>query len=393
MRPAKFVRMVIAAGLVLGCITFSPRASAAGSWRKDRDVILYKNPDFYSAFPSIVRREDGELIAAFRRAPERRQFGEKSVTHTDPNSYLVLIRSKDQGQTWTTEPEMIYAHPFGGSQDPCLIQLRDQSILCASYGWALMQPDSMAAKRASMKHGGFVFMGGYLLRSLDGGKHWEAPLVPPPIPGETNVNAFGKPVPAFNRGALCQGKDGRLFWAVAAAVPGAPNRTAVHLMISSNGGIDWSYSCPIATDAKVTFNETSLYETAAGDLVAFIRTADFDDHTVLARSKDGGKTFAPWEDAGFQGHPHYALRLPGNDGVLLVYGYRHKPFGIRARILNADCTSPSAAQELVLRDDGGNGDLGYPWAVQITEKKVLVVYYFNQSDGTRHIAGTLLTRD
>ena len=88
----------------------------------------------------------------------------------------------------------------------------------------------------------------------------------------------------------------------------------------------------------MTFNETSLYETPKGDLVAFLRTADFNDHTAVARSTDHGKSFQPWQDAGWQGHPHYALRLP-DKRVLLVYGYRHAPFGIRARVLDAECTN------------------------------------------------------
>ena len=46
--------------------------------------------------------------------------------------------------------------------------------------------------------------------------------------------------------------------------------------------------------------------------------------------------------------------------------------------------------EIVLRDDGGNGDLGYPWATMLSKNRALVVYYFNLGDGTRHIAGTVL---
>jgi hypothetical protein len=137
----------------------------------------------------------------------------------------------------------------------------------------------------------------------------------------------------------------------------------------------------------VSFNETSIYETPKGDLVAFVRTEKYDDQTVIARSVDAGKSFR-WEGAGFQGHPHHAVRLP-DDRVWLVYGYRHKPFGIRARVLNSECTDAAAAPEIVLRDDGGSGDLGYPWAVVLPGGKVLTTYYFNQENGPRFIAGTV----
>jgi hypothetical protein len=59
-------------------------------------------------------------------------------------------------------------------------------------------------------------------------------------------------------------------------------------------------------------------------------------------------------------------------------------------VLNAECTDFRTASEIVLRDDGGNGDLGYPWATMIADERALVVYYFNEQDGTRYIAGTMV---
>ena len=109
------------------------------------DVIIYKDTRFHSAFPSIVRRPDGELIVAFRHAPDWRPLGAKGYTHTDPNSYLVSVRSKDNGKTWSQEPQLIFAHPFGGSQDPCLLQLSDGTLLCSSYGWSLVSSNVLAS--------------------------------------------------------------------------------------------------------------------------------------------------------------------------------------------------------------------------------------------------------
>ena len=381
------IPLVAAAILQPAC---GPAASAAPlGVRKLTDIVIYKDEKFYSAFPSVVRRPDGELLVAFRRAPERRLLGEKSYSHTDPNSYLVLVRSKDDGKTWSPMPELLFAHPFGGSQDPCMVQLSDRTIVCASYGWALLNADYAAQLPNSPRHGNFAFLGGFVLRSLDGGHSWQGPYSPPHVPSDGSVDIFGKPVPAYNRGAMCEGKDGRLYWVVAANTTAKPRKSETHLLISADKGVTWQYSCPVATDDKVSFSETSLYEPPKGTLVAFMRTGDFDDHTVLARSSDHGKSFQHWEDAGFQGHPHYALRLP-DDRVLLVYGYRHAPFGVRVRVLDPECTDAASAPEITLRTDGGNGDLGYPWATMLAKDRALVVYYFNQADGARHIAGTLL---
>jgi len=364
--------------------------AVAEEWAKERDLIIYEDHAFYSAFPSAITRPSGEVVVAFRRAPDRKVFGESGSNHTDPNSYLVQVRSADNGATWSS-PKLILAHPYGGSQDPCLIQLRDGSIVCSSYGWARVNEAARGRVKNNAIAGEFVFMGGYLVRSEDDGHSWSDLILPPPVPGSPTRTVFDTLCPAYNRGAMFEAKDGRLLWAVASRSEETGSRTENHLMSSRDGGMTWAYETAIAQDEKVVFNEASIYETPKGDLVTFIRTADFDDHTVIARSTDGGKSFDPWEDAGFQGHPHFPLRLPDNR-VLLVYGYRHKPFGIRARILNSECTDFRTAEEIVLRDDGGTGDLGYPWATMMADGRILVCYYFNKSNGARHIAGTILTQ-
>ncbi|MEO5997707.1 MAG: sialidase family protein [Chitinophagaceae bacterium] len=357
---------------------------------KIKDIVIYQDSIFYSSFPSIVKLANGRLLLAFRRAPERRQLGEKATNHVDPNSYLVMMQSKD-GEAWAKQPDLLYAHAFGGSQDPCLLQLRDNSLLCASYGWGFMTAEALAGLKqtTSQNAKGSIFLGGYLLRSTDGARTWQGPIYPPHIAPEINSDPYGKPVPAYNRGALYEGKDGRIFWVVAANDSRSPGKTSTHLLISTDKGLTWRYSCPVAVDEKVTFNETSVYETPKGDIVAFLRTAQFDDQACIARSTDGGKSFQPWEKMGFQGHPLQALRLP-DKRVLLSYGYRHTPFGIRARILNAECTDFATAPEIILRDDGGSSDIGYPWAVLLDTNRVLVTYYYNINNGPRHIAGTIL---
>lgn len=361
--------------------------------RKGEQVVIYQDPEYYAAFPSIVSRPDGELLVAFRRAPDRRAYGAPGCTHCDPNSYLVLVRSRDLGRTWSTEPESIYAHPLGGSQDPCMVQLDDGSLLVTSYAWMLLPAEGVeqAKGKTPAPFGwNFTFLGGYLMRSYDAGMNWEGPIIPPEVQGQA-TSYPGIPLPAMNRGAMVQGQDGRLYWAVAVDPAEAPGRTRLELLVSDTFGEQWDPVGNIAADDQVIFNETSLVETAAGDLVAFVRTAGYDDHGVVVRSSDRGVTWERWEDMGIVGHPYHALRLP-DDRVFLLYGYRHQPYGIRARVLDPDCTDFTGA-ELVLRDDGGSGDLGYPWACMTADGRVLAVYYFNEQDGPRYIGGTFLELD
>jgi hypothetical protein len=51
---------------------------------------------------------------------------------------------------------------------------------------------------------------------------------------------------------------------------------------------------------------------------------------------------------------------------------------------------------LIIRDDGGSWDLGYPVSVQLDSGEIVSVYYFNdkndsiqQDGGVRYIAGSI----
>lgn len=77
------------------------------------------------------------------------------------------------------------------------------------------------------------------------------------------------------------------------------------------------------------------------------------------------------------------------DGRLAItYGYRSDPYGIRARLSGDD--GQTWGREIILRDDGGCWDLGYPRTVQRPDGKLVTVYYFNDhEDQERYIAATI----
>src|SRR3546814_9876412 len=69
-----------------------PESNHSPSMRKNRDVIIYRDTRFHSAFPSVVRRPDGTILLAFRTAPDKSVFGEKGTSHTYSHSYIVTVK-------------------------------------------------------------------------------------------------------------------------------------------------------------------------------------------------------------------------------------------------------------------------------------------------------------
>src|SRR3546814_20914409 len=76
-----------------------PERNHSPSMRKIRDVIIYRDIRFHSAFPSVVRRPDGTILWVLRSAHNRSVFGEKGTSTVDPNSYLFKGTWQD-GVTW-----------------------------------------------------------------------------------------------------------------------------------------------------------------------------------------------------------------------------------------------------------------------------------------------------
>jgi len=71
--------------------------------------------------------------------------------------------------------------------------------------------------------------------------------------------------------------------------------------------------------------------------------------------------------------PPHLLQL--SDGrILCTYGYRRPPFGQRACISD-DGITWKKENEIILRDDAFNKDLGYPVSVELEPGKILSVYY------------------
>jgi hypothetical protein len=88
-------------------------------------------------------------------------------------------------------------------------------------------------------------------------------------------------------------------------------------------------------------------------------------------SKDGGKTWGKaWEFGRIGSPPHLLLRKDGS--IVVTYGRRRAPFGIRASISYDGCRT--FGEEFIL-SDAPNGDLGYPATTELADGSLVTVYY------------------
>ncbi|MGK3952343.1 sialidase family protein [Microbacterium sp. I2] len=119
--------------------------------------------------------------------------------------------------------------------------------------------------------------------------------------------------------------------------------------------------------------------------------------TEVYASDDGGLTWRFLSRVNDFGAP--GSLVPMSDGrLVVVYGYRQRPYGIRAVV--SDDEGMTWGPELIVRDDGGSWDLGYPNAFEVEPGKVGAIYYFNERDdaiqangGVRHIARSVFSID
>jgi hypothetical protein len=92
-------------------------------------------------------------------------------------------------------------------------------------------------------------------------------------------------------------------------------------------------------------------------------------------------------NTGVGGNPPTLTRLD-DSRICLTYGYRDAPYRMCGRVSDDD--GATWGDEIVLRDNGGGHDIGYPRSVQRGDGKIVTVYYWHDTpDGERHIAATI----
>lgn len=359
----------------------------------------------YVAFPNLAKLPDGRVLLAFRHAAERqKEYGRH--THVDPTAKIGYIVSYDGGKTFDKEFHVILDSNMS-DQDPCLNVLSDGRVICTYFQWELV-PKGMGpstwGKRKFARYGRTLFdqydcfhIGIAYSISDDNCKTWRH---------YPTLRTKGLPVCSGVRGNIIELPEGDLIMPFYGCLNyGEANR--VGLLKSTDRGETWKHLSVMAFDKKKDkqFLEPNIFRTQSGKVVGLFRTQSdflkpgvkFDDTYLnlhIAESYDNGASFEPVKefDDCWTSSPVHALQLKSGK-VLLSYGYRKDPMGIRIRVCNAELTDISECPEIVLRDDGICGDLGYTHAIQLDDGEILVAYYIPDPDGIRTIAITRLRED
>lgn len=341
------------------------------------NAIVYRNEDSYCGpISMLVKLPDEEVLLIFREAKWRGR-----TTHSDPTTRTCLIRSRDRGQTWFSQ---VTPDP-GGGNGTAMVRLSDGTILANAFHWVFVPPEERETlagmpRQTDVEWVNMVVAGGgvFMTRSRTDGYTWEPPVHIPEPEGWTEMACHG---------AALELPDGDLLLPV--TVRGSEDGQDQGLVLrSKDKGHTWGDGVCITDDgpADTSFHETRLLLCPSGRLLAMHRTPKANYFQNV--STDGGRTWSDTKDSGLwcgaSSPPD--LKLLADGRLLLTRGYRRGPFGVRCHV-SAD-EGDTWAQEVVLRDDGPDRDVGYPSTVQFSDGQLLTVYYWHGEDGIRHLQRT-----
>ncbi len=367
-------------GLIVGAAGLAGSADAGEPPGAARHVVVYREAGRFAGWPANhgIWSWGDEILVGFSRGTYKDRGPFHHIDHDEPEEFL-LARSLDGGATWSVErpeppgalvgtPGMRHGlFPPGAPQEHPIALPEPIDFAHPDFAMTVrMENSNKGTSRYSISYNrGHAWRGPYRLPTF--GQVGVMARTDYLVNGPSDCHLFltaSKP----------DGKEGRPFAA----------RT-------TDGGLTWRFLGFIGPEPTGYAIMPATARVSPTDLVTTIRRKDPPRSWIDAyASHDDGRTWSflstPEPDTG-EGNPPSLLRLP--DGRLaLIYGVRLKPYGIRAR-LSAD-RGATWGPAIVLRDDGGSTDVGYPRSVLRPDGKVVAVYDFSDRSGPdRYVGATI----
>ncbi len=342
-------------------------------------VIVFREPGVYAPFPSLsLDPATGYLYAAFSKKTTATHF---ETSGTTPGR----MESTDGGRTW----QAIEALPptAKGPRPGEVCTAKDGALIRIGQNWRKWYPPEDKPKYegkyrietpGTYKPDWFAInSGGFLMRSEDGGKGWQ----------RTDIPALDTFASCSSPWSWLQLRDGRLLRAF--HVKAGPDDSGdVFVTITADGKSAETHRVMGDPEEKLFFTEETLaYETSQGTIWLLTRVEGGDDQLWQALSTDGGRTWTS-RKSGIVGHPPSGLVKLADGRLVLTYGHRHPPYGIRAVISTDEGLTWDTAHTITLRNDGAGYDLGYPQSMQLADGTIFTIYYFTDVEQVTHVAGT-----
>ena len=335
-------------------------AAAAAPPAVIKNVTVYREAGRFAGWPANngMWAWGDEIVVGFIQGWFKNHLFGHAIDETKPMA-LLSARSMDGGETWKVEPST----------------LAETVPVDCPGGIDFTAPDFVMALRMVNSEEGYS----RFYCSTDRCHTWSGPYKLPTfdrktISARTDYQVLGKnDLIAFMTAGKENGREGRPFC----------TRTA-------DGGKTWEFVSWIAPEPEGFAIMPSTVRLGPEAFLTAIRRQERDDGFLdLYRTEDTGKTWQclgkPVEKTG--GNPPAMIKL--KDGrIVLSYGYREKPCGLRAKVSADD--GKTWGEEIILRQDGGCWDLGYPRIMQRNDGKLVNVYYYNDApDQERYIAATI----